>query len=532
MFTLVKTVILPLDPSANGGKVKLLTRLTRRCTHGVSLFLDAAREQNVSVRSDMERFRHDIEDESGLSSGFAQACRDRASALVKAWLVKRNKWQRKTDLLERDIKKLEDRKTRLEQQIRVLTPRAIKTRAKKETTLANTLAKFGAKQERFTRRAANPPRFPVIKRRQPIWFDYRIGTFAEAKTATGFKYWISVSTLRKGKKLELPVQVYPQVERLLRDASWQRKSFSIVWNSRKKRYAVHLKLEKQVTYERLCDAWGVDLGMKRLAYAINEGATASIVLDGNDPDIYPLLSKLKKLENRIARLQRLGKTRVLRKLRNKRRRVAEQLRNVVATKLVKNLPAAPVLISIGQPKKIRENKGARQKNITSTSGKASPLKHRKRIHRWSYKAQGERIYHECLEHGHLPLLVGEWWTTKTCHACGSRNVTINDRQFACNDCGYTGDRDGNGGLNIKDVGKKQFVKLQHGKKNGQLFKNVVCDFPLPASGKRKEKAGGRPSRKPSRNADVNRPKDVGNNHPITRDEPAVKAGEARKIPVN
>ncbi len=64
----------------------------------------------------MERFRHDIEEVSGLSSGFVQACRDRASALVKAWLVKRNKWQRKTDLLENDIKKLEDRKTRLEPQ--------------------------------------------------------------------------------------------------------------------------------------------------------------------------------------------------------------------------------------------------------------------------------------------------------------------------------------------------------------------------------------------------------------------------------
>ncbi|MHA2296740.1 MAG: zinc ribbon domain-containing protein [Candidatus Hodarchaeales archaeon] len=496
--------------------------MARRCTFGVSLFLDVAWEQNVSARSDLERFRHGVEEKSNLSSGFAQTCRDRASALVKAWLDKRDDWQRKIDKLEKDIKKLEDRKIKLEQQINDLTPRAVKMRAKKETTFVNTLAKLAPKYERLARRLDNPPRFPMIKRRQPIWFDYRIGTFAEAKTAKGFKYWISVSTLRRGKKLELPVQVYPHVERLLRDTSWHRKSFSIVWNSRKKQYAVHLKLEKEVTYERLSDAWGVDLGMKRLAYAINEGAASSIVLDGNDPEIRPLLSKLKELENRIARLQRLDKTRVLKKFKNKRYLVAEQLRNVIATKLVRCLPAAPVLVSIGQPRRIREKKGARQRN--TTTGKTSPKKHRKRIHRWSYKAQGDRLYHECLEHGHFPVLENEHWTTRQCHFCGSRQVIINDREIYCPLCWYIGDRDANGGLNIKDIGKKRFVKLQHGKKSGQLLKNVVCDFPLPSLGKWKEKTGGRPSRKPSRNADVNRPR--------TRDEPALQAGEARKIPVS
>ncbi|MHA2333551.1 MAG: hypothetical protein ACXAEU_16125 [Candidatus Hodarchaeales archaeon] len=168
MFKLVKTVILPLDPSTNGGKIKQLICLTRRCTFGVLLFLDVAREQNVSARSDLERFRHAIEEKSGLSSGFVQACRDRASALVKAWLDKRDKWQRKVNQLEKDIKKLEDRKNKLEQQINALTSRAVKTRAKKENMLANTLVKLAPEHERLARRLENPPRFPAIKRRQPI----------------------------------------------------------------------------------------------------------------------------------------------------------------------------------------------------------------------------------------------------------------------------------------------------------------------------------------------------------------------------
>ncbi|MHA2334413.1 MAG: zinc ribbon domain-containing protein, partial [Candidatus Hodarchaeales archaeon] len=121
--------------------------------------------------------------------------------------------------------------------------------------------------------------------------------------------------------------------------------------------------------------------------------------------------------------------------------------------------------------------------------------------------------------------------------CGSSNVTINDRQFECNDCGFKEDRDGNGGLNIKDVAITWFARLKKckgkKKKDGTVEPNLLaavdCNFPLLPSkerNKRKEKSGGLAGT----GVDVNGPKDVVNNHPITRDEPVVKTGEARKIP--
>ncbi len=518
MFTLVKTVILPLDPATNKGKINQLTQLTQRCTFGMSLFLDVAREQNVSARGELERFRHVVQQRTDLSSGLTQACRDRASALVKAWKNKRDKWQKKVKKLETEIQKLEDRRMSLEHQLWTLSPRAIKTRAKKENILTNTQDRLVIKQERLARLLSNSPGFPEITRRQPIWFDYRIGNFVKAKKTTNFKYWVSISTIQKRKKLLLPVQVYPYAERLLRGSSWQHKSFCIVWNCQRKKYAVHLKLEKSVAFEQLHEAWGIDLGIKRLVYAINDN-NSTILLDGNDPTIFLLLSRLKTLENRIARLQRLEKTCVLQKFRRKRYVVAEQLRNVVAKKTVSSLPDKPVLLSIGQPKKIRENKGVRMKN--STNGNKTSKKHRKRLHRWSFKAQGGKLFTKSLEYGHLPLLVTEWWTTHTCNRCGSRDVTINDRQFKCNECGCTGDRDGNGGLNISDLGKQQFVKLQQSKKEGNPLKNVVCDFPLPKTSNWNEKAGGRSSRCAFKGkADVNRPR--------TCNEPALTSGGSTK----
>jgi hypothetical protein len=133
-------------------------------------------------------------------------------------------------------------------------------------------------------------------------------------------------------------------------------------------------------------------------------------------------------------------------------------------------------------------------------------------------------------------------------------VTINDRQFECNDCGFKEDRDGNGGLNIKDVAITWFARLKKckgkKKKDGTVEPNLLaavdCNFPLLPSkerNKRKEKSGGLQShatagtgvdvngpKDAGTGVDVNGPKDVVNNHPITRDEPVVKTGEARKIP--
>jgi transposase len=542
MNTLIKTVILSLDPATNGRKLGILTKLSRRCTFGVDLFLNVAREQNVSARSDLERFRHDVEDKTALSSGFAQACRDRVSTLVKPWEDRRDKWQKRNEEFQEEIEKLEKREAKLLQQLAALTPRAVKTRVRKETSLAGVQEKLVAKRERLERRLARPPRFPSIKKRQPIWFDQRIGSFEEAKQSTWFQYWITISTLKKREKLSLPVQIYSHTERLLRDPSWSRKSFSIVWNSEKKRYAVHLKLEKEISYTRLHDAWGFDPGMKRLLYGINDNGTERTVLDGNDPEIKRRLSKIKVLGNRKAKLQRLGKLRALKQCKNKQYLVAEDLRHVIASKAVRCLPAAPVLVSIGQPKKIREHKGTRKKN--SRNGKTNPRKHRKRLHNWSFKAQGDKLYHEALEHGHYPVIVDEARsrTTSTCNHCGSNNVAINDRQFECNDCGFKEDRDGNGGLNIKDVAITRFARLKKRKdkkkKDGTVEPNLLaavdCNFPLLPSkerNKRNEKSGGLQSHATAETSvDVNGPKDAGNNHPVTRDEPVAKTGEARKIP--
>ncbi|MHA2296201.1 MAG: hypothetical protein ACXADA_09280 [Candidatus Hodarchaeales archaeon] len=100
----------------------------------MGLFLREARERNVSARSKLEQSRHVVQSRSGLSSGLTQACRDRASALVKAWETAHDKWQGKVTRVEKQLDKLEKREERLLAELAALTPRAVKTRIKKEIT--------------------------------------------------------------------------------------------------------------------------------------------------------------------------------------------------------------------------------------------------------------------------------------------------------------------------------------------------------------------------------------------------------------
>ncbi|MHA2296203.1 MAG: zinc ribbon domain-containing protein [Candidatus Hodarchaeales archaeon] len=247
-------------------------------------------------------------------------------------------------------------------------------------------------------------------------------------------------------------------------------------------------LEKELAGDHLAEAWGVDPGMKRLVYAVNDSGTRKVVVTGDDLEIRPLLHDLRMLNNRIAKLQRKGKIRALKRLRSKRGRKAEQIRGIVARKTATSLPATPVLVGVGYPANLRSTKGIRPVNKPSgrNGNKNKPerrisRKHRKRLNRWAYDNQGKKIVSHCLERGHLAHQLNEWKSTRTCNKCGSENTLIKDRYFECHTCGYIGDRDGNGGHNISYYTQWKLYLAMNDCSDDSLLSNVSPGFVLPPS---------------------------------------------------
>ncbi|WP_287588607.1 transposase, partial [Candidatus Borrarchaeum sp.] len=129
------------------------------------------------------------------------------------------------------------------------------------------------------------------------------------------------------------------------------KSFQIVKNHRLKRYEAHVVVEKDVM-PVLKSLTGIDLGLKRLATTV----TCELSGDGNvmlfkKEDYKKFFIHMRQLNNRIAKLQRLGKYAVVKKLYCKRVNFAKDFRRKLAIDIAKHLTGS--LVVIGYPDKVR-----------------------------------------------------------------------------------------------------------------------------------------------------------------------------------
>lgn len=74
---LQKTIKLPVSEEITQEKLCKLDRLTARLTYGTDLFLRII-DEGITTRARANRYNKEIQDLTGLSSGFVQCCRDKA----------------------------------------------------------------------------------------------------------------------------------------------------------------------------------------------------------------------------------------------------------------------------------------------------------------------------------------------------------------------------------------------------------------------------------------------------------------------
>ncbi|MFX1518667.1 MAG: zinc ribbon domain-containing protein [Promethearchaeota archaeon] len=415
-LTVCKTLVLPVDDKITSTKVKFLDKLTARLTYGVQLFLKKLIAENITSAKEAEKYRKDTQTLTGLSSGFVQACRDKALWMFKSYRELHREWQREIQRLEKSIATCQKRLAK-------------KSTAKERKRLR----KLQHKLYRWNKRQPSPP---TIRGKVPIMFDYRVGDISFSRTAKEFPLWARISTLTKGEKLHLPLHMYPYAAKHLNAKEWRVKSFQLVNNYRLKRYEVHVVIAKEVM-PMVKSLTGIDLGLKRLATAVAcdiEG-NANVLLFKKE-DYKEFFIQMRQLSNRIAKLQRLGKYAVTKKLYRKRVNFARDFRKKLAIDIAKHLTGS--LVVIGYPDKVRNchYKGSGHR------------RNRKRVNHWAFKNCADSIAMAVLMRDGVPLVINEWWTTHRCSRCGSRKVEVKDRAFMCLECGFTTDRDVNAAFNI------------------------------------------------------------------------------------
>lgn len=395
---IVKTVKVPIHYATTKRKLNMLNRLTARLTYGVWLWSQIIRENDTRTRAGLRnaKLERQVREQTGLSAAFVQCCADTALWMWKSYrkLHREWKWRVKRARHEGDQRWL----------------------------------------RKLMKREPSKPYSNWLQRKVPIWFDYRIGRLEKSETIKVSSRLIRISTLKRGERITILLNPAKYHIDLLERG--EIKSFQLVKRGRK--FYVHVKVEYEVQNQPAHAVLGVDLGVRRSAAAVSLASGKplhrgdfSLIRDGQKN------ARLNELNQRVAKLQQLQKWEALKKIRNKRRCVAEYYDRLTAKRVTEI--AKGCIVAIGYPKWIK------YKNYRG-NGKR---KLRRLMTRWAYRRIISYVQEECSEHGIQVMEVDERWSSMTCHRCGSRNTErLTQSNLYCHNCGLAYNADFNGAINI------------------------------------------------------------------------------------
>ena len=221
------------------------------------------------------------------------------------------------------------------------------------------------------------------------------------------------------------------------------------------KYYAHIVVQYEVEDQSIQAVRGVDLGIRRSAATVLlrpdrplRREDFSVIRDGLKRQ------RLSQLNKQVAELQRAKKWKALRKMRGKRRRVAEYYDRLTAKRIAEI--SSGYIVAIGYPKGIKyENyRGNGKRNL------------RHLMTRWTYGRIIRYVREECAEKGIKAVESNERWSSMACHRCGSRNTErLRQSTIHCYNCGLTYNADFNAAINIGSIflaePRSRGVQLNH-----------------------------------------------------------------------
>jgi putative transposase len=397
----VKTVRVPVHYALTKRKLSILDRLTARHSYCIWLFSKSIEERRMSVegyggftKGDVHR----IAKLTKLSSPFIQQCRDRALWMSRSYRAQHEDWERR---------------------------------------LKHAKGKW---REKLLQREPEKPFHNSLARKVPVRIDSRTGVVEASRRMKLSPYVLRLSTLRKRSRITIPLNPSDYHIELLKEARIG--DFQLV--KRNDRYYAHICVKYAVRDVPVRAVRGIDLGVRR--------AIATVLLKPNqrlrreDLSILRDIEKkhrLHMLNRRAAELQQIRKWEPLKRIRHKRRAVAEYYDRLDAIRIANLAKQESSMVAVGYPKGVKYEKyrGNREQRLR-----------RMLQQRFPYRRRIRYIVEECTERGVTAEPIVEAWTSRRCHRCGSVN-TRRPRQslFWCLDCGAQYNADWNSAINIGSV---------------------------------------------------------------------------------
>jgi len=399
---LTKTVRVPVHYALTKRKLGMLDRLMARFTYCVWLFSQLIDERKIAVDAcdyGNEAFEEEdtvrIHERTKLSSAFIQQCQNQALWMWRSYHVQHMEWERRLRCAK------------------------------------------GKWREKLLKREPQKPFHNGLTRKVPIRIDIRTGVVEVSKRMKLTPYVIRLSTLKKHTRITIPLNPADYHLRLL--AKSRTVDFQLV--KRNRWYYAHVCVKYSMPDLPVRAVRGVDLGVRRAMATVllkpNQALRQedlSILRDG------PKKHHLDMLNCRVAELQQAEKWHPLKRLRGRRRHLAEQYDRLDAAHIAEMAEAEGSMVAIGYPK------GIKYENFR---GNGERRLRRMLQQRFPYNRRIQYVQQECAERGVRAEAVLEAWTSKTCHRCGSTNTRRSKQSyFWCLDCGLQYNADWNSAINI------------------------------------------------------------------------------------
>lgn len=276
----VKTVRVPVHYALTERKLSILNRLTARLSYCVWLFSKLNGEHDMDVEGYGEFTMRDIArigKLTKLSSALIQQCRDQALWIWRSYHAQHEEWRRRLNHAK------------------------------------------GRWREKLLKREPQKPFHKGLNEKIPVRIDIRTGLVEQSQTIKLAPYVIQLSTLKKHRRITIPLNPAGYHLDLLRRGRIV--DFQLV--KRNGKYYAHICVKYEVPDVSVQAVRGVDLGVRR--------AMATVLLKPNQPLRRDRLSILKDgqkkhcldmLNGKVAELQRAEKWEPLKRIRYKRRNIA------------------------------------------------------------------------------------------------------------------------------------------------------------------------------------------------------------------
>ncbi len=423
-----KTIRIPVHYDITKNKMDILVRLTERITYGIRLIGELVSDvyadtfangddndiDSVLKLSVIEEIVNssNIVEKTELSSGFIQQCINKVIFSYKSHRKLHKEWEGKVERAEKRFENARDDKE---------------------------LEKTDKWLEKLRKREPSKPDF---REKTSCRFDYRTGTVEKAKDKGKFPLWIHISTLEKGKTIDIPLNPSQYHLDQLKDVVID--DFEIIkgGNSSKKKnknkYYIHVSITKIVERKNINSIGGIDQGLNKSIAAVLIG------LDDKDltfPREEQLLDSAKvelieKYDMIVSQLQEAEKWDKLRQMRGKRENVSTYHDWCLARKVADFTEGSYVAV------------GNSKFGQSMFRGNQMP-RLRKRIGKWTYSRQRKFIALKRAERGYLTELIDEYGTSRECCLCHSKLTTRKYEEgfsyLLCHSCGMKKDADTNAG---------------------------------------------------------------------------------------